>query len=310
MVAAQLPPFLAPFTPKYSLNLPSVCQNAYFTHRGNLGSSQALWWTPRDQHCQPNAVLLFIPGNPGLVDFYIPFLSTIHENYTHLNLGILAHSHLDHYAGLERKPEGRYSQGEFLSIQVQSTIEVLDAILSYYTPSTKIILVGHSVGSWIISQILKERKDYIKAVFLLFPTLSNIANTPNGKLLHPIFAPLSRHILSSFSFLIGFLPRSLLSALYSSWPEQQLRVLQNFLSSKTTIFSALTMGAEEMSTIKQLEAHILKENKEKIYAYYAQQDDWVGEERQVIFNLLDPDCQSSQVVQGSAGVPHAFCISE
>lgn len=133
------------------------------------------------------------------MDFYIPFLSSIHEHHTSLNLAIVAHSHLDHYAGLENKPDARYSQGEFLSIHVQCSIEALDAILRFYPKNTKIILVGHSVGSWIILQVsyilplpfsrllflqtLKERKDSIKAAFLLFPTLSNMADTPNGKLL-------------------------------------------------------------------------------------------------------------------------------
>lgn len=98
--------------------------------------------------------------------------------------------------------------------------------------------------------------------------------------------------------------------MYSGWPEQQLEVLRNFLSSKTTIFAALTMGAEEMRTIKQLDVHVLEENREKLYAYYAQQDDWVGVENRAIFNLLNPDCQSLKLVQGPVGIPHAFCISE
>lgn len=122
--------------------------------------------------------------------------------------------------------------------------------------------------------------------------------------------PWSRHILSSLSFLIGYFPRSCFARMYPSWPEQQLSVLHYFLSSKQSIFAALSMGAEEMRTIKRLEDHVLEENIEKLFAYYAQRDDWIGAESRAIFTLLNPDGQSSRLVQGPVDVPHAFCISE
>ncbi|KAF9411068.1 hypothetical protein BGZ94_001453, partial [Podila epigama] len=40
-----------------------------------------LWWPTRaNVHpTTPRTVLLMIPGNPGLIDYYIPFLQTVHD---------------------------------------------------------------------------------------------------------------------------------------------------------------------------------------------------------------------------------------
>jgi alpha-beta hydrolase superfamily lysophospholipase len=48
-------------------------------------------------------------------------------------------------------------------------------------PDTKFVLVGHSVGSFICTEVLKARPNHnITRLFALFPTLQHIAKTPNG----------------------------------------------------------------------------------------------------------------------------------
>ena len=86
------------------------------------------------------------------MEFYIPFLSEIHAKYSRSNLAIVAHAHLDHYPGIQNDP-GRYSPDDSLTIQVQTSLEVLDAIISCYSKKPSIVLVGHSIGSWIILQV-------------------------------------------------------------------------------------------------------------------------------------------------------------
>lgn len=48
-------------------------------------------------------------------------------------------------------------------------------------PETDFILMGHSIGSYISAGVLKKRPNHgISRVIALFPTLREIAITPNG----------------------------------------------------------------------------------------------------------------------------------
>lgn len=84
-------------------------------------------------------------GNPGLIDFYIGFLSSLHGMFRDDRLAILAHAHLGH------TPHLHVSKKLGLLHQVEAALEVFDAIKGCW-PTTKVILVGHSVGSWIATQ--------------------------------------------------------------------------------------------------------------------------------------------------------------
>lgn len=56
------------------------------------------------------------------------------------------------------------------------------AIRSAFGPSPKIVFAAHSVGSWLVLQALKNLpSSEISGTFLLFPTICNIGNTPNGR---------------------------------------------------------------------------------------------------------------------------------
>jgi Lipid-droplet associated hydrolase len=159
----MLPPFLQSLP---SGSTTSIYQNAQFKHKASLGSSHVVWWPPRQAET-PDVIVLFIPGqsrhivvfvtrldsrspgNPGLVDFYIPFLSEIYEKLISTNVAILARAHLDHAPQILEHSRRPPSDG--LTIQIESCIEILDSIL-YYT-KTRIVVIGHSVGAWISLQV-------------------------------------------------------------------------------------------------------------------------------------------------------------
>lgn len=206
-MSSSLPPFLRPTTQISH-------QEAVFPHEDLKGTSHALWW-PSANGDIPAAVLLFIPGkytsltsvseitlnkclstgNPGLLGFYTLFLNAIHDKARVAGkpLAILAHSHFGHTPGIPFEG-GRSCLG--LLPQVAGAVEAFDALKSAYGPQTKVVVVGHSVGAWIANQasdcvigmslrtrlrlifrqVLRARSPYVDGVFLLFPTLSEIAS--------------------------------------------------------------------------------------------------------------------------------------
>lgn len=183
----SLPSFLAP-APASSASLaesdtPFDC---ILKHSPPLGTSPCLWWAPTNGAARPDTVLIFIPGNPGLVMFYSPFLSSIHSTQSSKSLAILAHGHLGYHGSSEWPAASQIG----LTAQIAALLELVDAFIHEYGSGVKIVLASHSMGAWLSTRVLKERPQTIASMLLLFPTISNIAQTPNGRKLsvsrHPI----------------------------------------------------------------------------------------------------------------------------
>lgn len=120
--------------------------------------------------------------------------------------------------------------------------------------------------------------------------------------------PLPR-IIALASVLTRLLPISVLARLFPTWPLEQLLVLRSLLHSPPAVLAALTMAHDEMNSIRALDVALLNEHKEIIWIYFAEQDDWVGRQRDVILRSFDGEPNSVRIIHGHQDIPHAFCIS-
>ncbi|KAF9457348.1 hypothetical protein BDZ94DRAFT_1273470 [Collybia nuda] len=299
----SLPSFLTPHLPDFRAT-PTPYFNAIFHHRKLSASAHSQWWPPRRQ-VAPETIIFFIPGNPGLLDFYTPFLNAIYEKDTTSKLAIFGHSHLGHTPGVWYKtPTSCYK----LAAQIESILEAFDAIRHEYV-NAKVVVIGHSVGSWLSLQVLKARPIAVAAVFLLFPTISRIASTPNGRRLSWLFSPYLSKPIMWLSYLTRLITTHTLACLFYEWPVTQIRVLQAFLRSSSSIHAALGMAHDEMQRICDADIELLEENRDKLWYYFADHDDWVGEEKYNIICSLKLDSNIARVVHGHHEIPHAFCIN-
>uniref|UniRef100_A0AAR2KVK8 Lipid droplet-associated hydrolase n=1 Tax=Pygocentrus nattereri TaxID=42514 RepID=A0AAR2KVK8_PYGNA len=120
---------------------------------------------------------------------------------------------------------------------------------------THLVLVGHSVGCYIILQIMKRNPELkvIKSV-LLFPVIERMACSPQGQVMTPVLCRL-RYAVYLPVFLLSLLPEKLKAGLV------QL-ALRNVYSLDTTmtpatvslinvdcIANAMYMGSQEMSLV-------------------------------------------------------------
>jgi hypothetical protein len=169
-------------------------------------------------------------GNPGLLNFYVPFLNAIHRSVnsdpsprtssssasspsgTPTSVSIFAHSHLGLSSYIRpsnsnpdksRCPPFSWPEKSSVALraQIQAHLEFLDELLLAYCdddpdPATRVLLVGHSIGCWLIQEMLKVKARTAGALrprvgaYMLFPTISDIARSPNGRKLSvrtPIF---------------------------------------------------------------------------------------------------------------------------
>ena len=102
--------------------------------------------------------------------------------------------------------------------------------------------------------------------------------------------------------------------MFSDYPPAQLDVLRTLISSPSSVYTALTLAHDEMKTIRDLDVQLLHEHAEKLHMYFAEEDGWVGDERDNILEALKglhgSDGPVVKVVHGHRDIPHAFCISE
>jgi hypothetical protein len=146
-------------------------------------------------------------GNPGLLEFYVPFLDAIYRSVNSdpssrtssspsssstTSVTIFAHSHLglSSYIRFGNSDRSRYwpeKSSVALRAQIQAHLEFLDELLVAYgdDPTTRVLLVGHSIGCWLVQETLKARavgalRPRVGA-FMLFPTISHIVRSPNGR---------------------------------------------------------------------------------------------------------------------------------
>ncbi|KAI0785468.1 hypothetical protein BC629DRAFT_1517247 [Irpex lacteus] len=300
---SALPPFLEPLDkqlPGQPSTQPVHFKNALFRHERIASRSHAIWWPSKSSH---KGCLIFVTGNPGLLDFYTPFLTAIHDKAGG-ELSILGHALIGHTTGIDL-PNGDNS-GASLTAQVEGLIEIVDAVKPHYE---KLTVAGHSMGSWLTLQALKARPKDIHSVILLFPTICHIADTPNGHKLSRMFRSPVPSILSWSSPLTRLMPQRVLSALFKDWPDEQLQVLRGLLNSPASIYNALSLANDEMNTIKELDVALLQQHRHRIHLYFGETDDWVGKHKETILKAFEADEGNVKVAHGHPDIPHSFCIN-
>lgn len=141
-------------------------------------------------------LLFMITGNPGLISYYEPFLSTLNTllSSSPSRFYISGHS----LAGFDLSQEGLQGgssslvglQGQILHIEEKlfKQVENLRNLTGQESP--KVILMGHSVGAYILLELIREhhtkiiggeKKDFdLIGGILLFPTITHIAKSQQG----------------------------------------------------------------------------------------------------------------------------------
>ncbi|XP_006813019.1 lipid droplet-associated hydrolase-like [Saccoglossus kowalevskii] len=132
-----------------------------------------------------DVLVLLIPGNPGIVGFYEDFMLTLYDASSR-RVPVWGISHAGHELtpGMNKRC-CTWKHNEKLNLRGQVKHKV-DFIKNHISPDTKVILIGHSIGCYIILEILKElpRLNVLKCV-LLFPTIEGMWESPKGTWMAP-----------------------------------------------------------------------------------------------------------------------------
>lgn len=157
-------------------------------------------------------VIYFITGNPGLIEYYRIFLTHLYGLLLQSTLEIRANFHVfgrslsgfevDDEANKEHAPENTPPFGLLDQIDhSENAVEQLvrDLLERSQTGDIRVILVGHSVGAYILLELVRRLRektgkapdDGVRVVggICLFPTVTHIAQSASGRR-SSVWAPL------------------------------------------------------------------------------------------------------------------------
>ena len=224
----------------------------------------------RSQKQLQEYLIFHIPGNPGLIPYYDPFLSALHASLEALpslqsaNFHICGHS----FAGFETLKEDRpqlsglQKQITYIDDLLYNRVDEIRQKTGGETP--KVILMGHSVGAYILLEIIRRHRTRIESGgsqdfdliggILLFPTITHIARSPSGIVASALLSiPRSAQIASAIVKALTYLiPSSLLYwivRIIMRFPDHAARTTTAFIKSPTGIKESLLLGKDEMDQI-------------------------------------------------------------
>uniref|UniRef100_A0A8C4DQM4 Lipid droplet-associated hydrolase n=1 Tax=Dicentrarchus labrax TaxID=13489 RepID=A0A8C4DQM4_DICLA len=140
------------------------------------------------------------------------------------------------------------------------------AFLSKHVPrETSLVLVGHSIGCYIILDMMKRNPELkiLKAI-MLFPTIEHMAQTPQGKVMTPLLCHM-RYVAYLPLFLLSLLPEGLKASLIK---------LVNSVILFLFVANAMYMGGQEMKKVLERDNVTINKNLGKLIFYYGATDHW------------------------------------
>ncbi|KAH9824929.1 hypothetical protein DFH28DRAFT_10765 [Melampsora americana] len=305
----------------------------------------------------PKVLIILIPGNPGLVNFYDDFLNLTFQNLSlkKISSQIICVGHLGHSLNQSNSDLRFLKNFNLMSEQDgyptlqdqieyhQDFVERLEGLVDL--EKTKVVLIGHSVGAHIAAKVLEKHPKIVHHIYGLFPTLSEIGSTGNGRSMSPMFWPISLPIIHCLQlFLSLIIPRGILMVLLTlvstvGKPKSDRRISSSdhlnlasqFVLNTNTVASALIMARWEMKEILELDQSFFQRYHQRISLFWTEKDQdlWVNEEEIVkLQTLLDSSSSDEKQIEGSKledvprigliggqrwersteGIPHGFCL--
>lgn len=306
------------------------------------------YFIPNSTNDLRSNLLVFIPGNPGLIDYYTTYLDLLSKSYPRFD--ILAISHAGFQTSGDFVRAGGQGETKFynLDYQVNHKYHILrEKILAGHT---EVYFLCHSVGGYITQRVIKRllEDDAVKKVIkirfvgLICPTIVDIAKSNSGvafmrlfKMLPIVTAALSflkllnwilTESLARFIIRKFIISRPVLSdpKLIESW-KNSVDATFKIYQSPRIVFQALTLAKEELSTIHRDDAlndWFFKELSQShgtiIWSFFAHEDYWVHNNTRdyILARYHDHDSPHVFFEIGSAtnaqnhAITHSFCIDQ
>ncbi|KNC86816.1 hypothetical protein SARC_01048 [Sphaeroforma arctica JP610] len=218
---------------------------------------------------KPKLCVFVTPGNPGVIDFYHKYMLSLYES-ANCKVEVCGLSLAGHAPGLD-------NQGRLFTLQQQ--IEHKEDYLTQKlqaNPDLKVVLVGHSVGAYIMLHTLEKlAPERVAGYWGLYPTIQHIGASPNGVRLTPLFEwyNLIGYTASWLQYLPLRIKKTIVRPFVKSGEETNLDVVASLINYSTAA-NAISMAKEEMANILDIDESIIHDHGDKMTFFFAEGDEW------------------------------------
>lgn len=221
----------------------------------------------------PKMHLLFIPGNPGVVAFYKDFLEALYE-FLGGRVSVTAIGHISH-------TKKNWEHGRVFSLEEQTDHKIDFIKQELEDPGVPILLVGHSIGSYIALDMFRRSSDKVTYCIGLYPFLALNPHSAEQSIIGKITA--SGVLSISLSLIVAslrFLPITALrfilkSSLGKSWSDVALEAGCSHLVQYHTMRNILFMAMTEFQKLTETpDWAFLREKHDKLAFLFGANDHW------------------------------------
>ncbi len=289
-----------------------------------------------------DVLIFFISGNPGLIGYYEPFLSTLRTLLDETNLLRNARfqiygQNLAGFSDDDHEPFTTDRKPHSLEYQIQHTLTVLKQLRIESGPRRglpydDILLIGHSVGGYITLELFHRLlRDpslaphvHLTSGILLFPTIHHISSSPSGWKLNllrktPILGDNAYRIAQT---VLRLCPHNALHWLVRrvlGFSAHGVETTTRWIKSRDGVWQALHMGMDEMKVIGEERwgnelweiAHEAEAHDREIptfFFFFGKNDHWVANEHRDGFIKRQKHSKRTRLIVDEGCIPHAFCI--
>ncbi|KAK7396742.1 hypothetical protein VNO78_17900 [Psophocarpus tetragonolobus] len=221
----------------------------------------------------PTLHVLFVPGNPGVILFYKDFVEFLYE-LLEGTASITAIGHVSH----SRK---NFEHGRMFSLQEQIDHKIDFIREELQNIEIPILLIGHSIGSYISIEMFKKSPEKVKYCIGLYPFLTLNPHSTTQLLIGKIAK--SQVLAAALSYMIaslGLLPVQALrfivrKSLGNSWSANAVEAACSHLSQYHTMRNVLYMAMTEFRKLSEApDWAFLGERKAQLAFLFGVDDHW------------------------------------
>lgn len=228
-------------------------------------------------------LIYFLTGNPGIIDFYEPFLRFLRAHLDAIESKrqhrVAFHLYGRNLAGFDDTDHARPfnttdNQPNNVEHEVQSCIGHIAAANSIPAsrgaaragqPFDDVVLMGHSFGTYLALEIFHRHLHDPSAVapglklrsgVLLFATVAHIAKSPNGVQMDlmrrtPLLGRYAPLVARGFLSLVPAAVLRFITTRFIGQDDHASVITTRFLHSRDALFQALYLGMDEMHVISE-----------------------------------------------------------
>lgn len=227
---------------------------------------------------QSGVIFLIIPGNPGIAEYYDEFMKVLYQNSKD-TIPVWTISHAGHVSIPKSADNLAIEKASYSVCSLEGQIKhKLTFIKDNIPTNVKLVLIGHSIGCYMILKLLDDLDQQVLRCFMLFPTIERMAESPKGQVATPLLKYLR------------WLGALIVQGLSYLSPHMQFRLILWYFRGKTVpdciynasmslfdsfcVSNVMYMANMEMQRVKKLDEDLIKRHLSKISFYYGSDDHW------------------------------------